>query len=193
MGFESPAVTATVASGSARASLVVGAKTAEGDYYARDTSRPLVFTVEPALVEEMSKPVGDLRRKDLFDARAFTATRVEVVRDGKTYVFEKVKTGEKEAPTTEKWRQTTPAERDVDLSKMDPMLSGFTNARAQSWVSSAAGLGLERPQIALRIWYDEGKKNEQVSLSRKGDDVYVARSDEPGAAKIASADYETAL
>jgi hypothetical protein len=193
MGFEKPAVTATVASGSARASLVVGTKTPEGDYYARDTSRPLVFTVEPALVEELIKPVTEFRRKDLFDSRAFTATRVEIVRDGKTYTYEKVKTGEEEGPTTQKWRQKTPTERDVDLSKMDPMLSGFTNARAQSWVSSTAGLGLDQPQIALAIWYDEGKKQERVSLSRKGDDVYVSRGDEPGAAKISTADYETAL
>lgn len=193
MGFDRPTVSATVATGSARATLVVGAKTPEGDYYARDSSRPLVFTVEPALVEEMIKPVAEFRRKDLFESRAFTATRVEIVRDGKTYVFEKVKTAANEGPTAQKWRQTAPTTRDIDLSKMDPMLSGFTNVRAQSWVPDAAGLGLDEPQIALTLWYDEGKKQERLAIARKGNDVYVSRSDEPGAANISVTDYETAV
>jgi hypothetical protein len=192
MGFTRPTATAIVATGSARATLLVGGKTKEGDYYARDTARPLVFTVEPALVEEMTKPVSDFRRKDVFEFRPFSATRIELTRDGTTYVFEKVKTEEKEGPTTEKWRQTAPSTRDIDLSKMDPMLSAFSNMRAESWVASTSGLGLDTPQITLAAKFDEGKKEERVAFARKGDQVHVMRADEPGAAKISTADYETA-
>lgn len=193
MGFDKPTASATVASGSSRATLLVGAKTPEGDYYARDTSRPLVFTVESSLVDEMKKPVSEFRRKDLFESRSFTATRIELTRDGKTCVFEKVKTTEKEGATTEKWRQTSPTARDIDLAKMDPMLSGFSNVRAESWVSSTAGLGLDQPQITLAVGFDEGKKEERLAFARKGDEVFVSRADEPGAAKISTSDYETAL
>ena len=48
--------------------------------YARDPSKPMVVTIESALLDELKKAPADYRQKDLFDARAFNATRVELVR-----------------------------------------------------------------------------------------------------------------
>jgi hypothetical protein len=194
-GLDTPEATASLTTGSARATLEVGSKTPEGDYYARDTSRPLLFTVESALVEELLKPVSDFRRKDLFEFRSFNATKVEVTRDGQTYVFEKVKAPPDKdgAAATDKWRQTAPQGRDIESSKIDPLLSGFSNVRALSWLASTSGLGLDKPQATVTATFDDGKKTERVAFARKGDTVYVTRADEPGAATISSADYETAL
>lgn len=192
-GLEKPAETAAVTAGSARAALVIGAAGPDGNYYARDLSRPLVFTVESSLVDDLKKAPGDFRRKDVFDYRPFNATRLEVTRNGKTTVFEKVKNPDPKAIATEIWKQTAPAAKDVKLEKADAAFSGFSNLRADSWTMDTAALGLDKPEATIVAAYDKGAKHERITFSRKGSDVYAARADEPGAAKIPTPDYESAL
>ena len=190
-GLDKPPVTGTVVSGSARATLQIGSATKEGTFYARDTSRPLVFTVDSSLVDDLKKTVADFRRKDVFDFRPFNATRVEIAEGGKNYVFEKVKKNEPKAATSEVWQQKAPSTREIDIQKMDSFLSGFSNLRAESWVESGAAPG-GNPTLAFVITFDDGKKVERVSFARKGTDVYAARADEPGAAKVSATDYDSA-
>jgi len=45
-GLDKPQVTVTVGAGSARAELALGAKTEDGNVYARDLSRPMIFALE---------------------------------------------------------------------------------------------------------------------------------------------------
>jgi hypothetical protein len=189
-GFDKPTLTVTITGGSAQAALKIGGKDDQGNYYATDTSRPLVFTVEPGLVDELNKPAADFRRKDLFDFRPFNATRIELSRGGETLVFEKVKNEDENAPTTEKWRQSLPSARDVDMQKMDAFLSGFSNIRIESWSEKPAP---QTPQMALAVKFDAGKKDERVTFARAGNTVHVSRSDEPGTATISATDYETAV
>jgi hypothetical protein len=190
-GFDTPALTVTITGGSAQATLKIGEQDEEGNYYAIDAARPLVFTVEPSLFDELKKSPSDFRRKDLFDYRPFNATRVELVRAGQTFVFEKVKNEDKNAASTEKWRQASPAPRDVDMQKMDSFLSGFSNIRIEAW--SARPAAVQPAQITLSVKFDEGKKEERVLFARSGNTVNVSRSDEPGSATISATDYETAV
>ena len=74
-GLDKPAATATIGSGSSQATLALGKAAGEGTVYARDLSKPQVVTVESALLDELKKAPGEYRQKDLFDARAFNATR----------------------------------------------------------------------------------------------------------------------
>ena len=78
-----------VGSGSSQAGLAIGKSAGEGVVYAKDLSRPMVFTIESALADELKKPADDFRIKDLFDARSFNTTRVEIARGGQTTAFEK--------------------------------------------------------------------------------------------------------
>lgn len=188
-GLDKPVATATLAAGSARAALQIGKATADG-VYARDAARPAVFTVESSLVDELKKAPGDYRRKDVFEFRPFNAARLEIVREGKTYAFEKVKGTGKEA-NTDKWRQVAPAARDVDASKMDTLLSRLSNLRAQSFVD--ARTVLDKPDVTVVARYDDNKKQERVVFGKSGTDVHAGRAEEPGAAKIDSNEYNEAL
>jgi len=59
-GLDKPAVTVTVMSGSTRAALALGKK--DGDsVYARDLSRPLVFTVSSTAAADLDKNADSLR------------------------------------------------------------------------------------------------------------------------------------
>ena len=40
--------------------------------YAKDVSRPLVFTVDKTLADDLKKSPADYRLKDIFDFREFT-------------------------------------------------------------------------------------------------------------------------
>ena len=86
-GLDKPEITVHLGSGSSQAGLAVGKSAGEGVVYAKDLSRPMVFTIESAVADELKKPADDFRIKDLFDARSFNTTRVEIVRGGQTVAY----------------------------------------------------------------------------------------------------------
>jgi hypothetical protein len=143
-----------------------------------------VFTIDAALVTDVTKETAEFRQKDLFDARPFNATRLEITRGAETLVFEKTKTKNKEGQEEEKWRQAAPSARDLDQPKAESLVSAVTGARATSFVDSTAKTGLDKPELAITVKFDDGKREEKVSLARSGSDGYASRAGEPGAAKV---------
>lgn len=182
-GLDKPAATVRLGSGSAQATLIIGGPAETGSLYAKDLSRPAVFTIESGLVDDLKKDASEYRQKDLFDARSFNTTRLEIVRNGQTTVFEKAKVKDKDGKEQEKWRQTAPAARDVDAARVDALISAATGARATGFVNSAAKTGLDKPELSLTFTYDEGKE-ERVAFARTKDAAYASRAGSPGAAQV---------
>jgi hypothetical protein len=182
-----PALTATVAAGSSRASLAFGKATPEGDVYARDTSQAMVVTVGKDILDDVRKEPTDFRRKDIFEFRPFNVSRLEITRGSDTHVFEKTKA----ADNAEKWKRTAPKAADVDSGKMDDFLSKLTALRAQSFVDPLPQGAETAVTVAAR--FDDGKRNERVRLDRKGDDVFAIRPEEAGAARFAASELEETL
>ena len=171
-GLDKPAATVHVTSGSAQAGLAIGKSAGDGVVYAKDLSRPMVFTVESALADELKKPADELRLKDLFDARSFNTTRLEIARGGQTVAFEKDK---------DTWKQVTPAAKAVDGAKVDALLTALTNTRATGFVDKAPAL--DTPELTASVTFDEGK-TEKVVFARQGSDAFARRDGDKGAAKI---------
>lgn len=171
-GLDKPAITARVGTGSAQAALAIGKSAGEGVVYARDLSRPMVFTVESALETELKKPADDLRIKDLFDARAFNTTRLEVTRGGQIVTFEKDK---------DAWKQVTPAAKPADVAKLDALMTALASARATGFADKAPAL--DTPEVTVSVKFDEGK-HEKVSFARKGTDAFARRDGDASVAKI---------
>jgi Domain of unknown function (DUF4340) len=183
-GLDKPLATVTIGAGSSQARLAVGKSAGEGTVYAQDLSRPMVLTIESSLLDEFKKDPGDYRQKDLFDARAFNANRVEVTRGTETVAFEKTKTKNKDGKDEEKWRQVAPITRDVDQPKVENLISTATQARASSFVDTETKTGLEKPELTIAIKSNDGKREEKVAFAKSGSDGYAARAGEAGAAKI---------
>lgn len=192
-GLDKPAATVTVGAGSSRATLMIGKATPEnsGMVYAKDAARPEVFTVEGALADDLKKPATEYRRKDVFDFRAFNATRVEVTRDNVTMAFEKVKGDGKDVQ--DKWRQVLPAPRDVDQPKVENLLNKLSGLRVQSFAEAKTKTGVDAPVLTVVAKYDEGKNEERLVFGKVGADVFAARKDEPGAAKIDGNEFDEAI
>jgi len=181
-GLDTPAATVRIGSGSSLATLLVGSAAEEGNVYAKDGSRPAVFTIEASLLEDLKRDAGAYRQRDLFDARSFNTTRVEVARGGVTLVFEKTTAKDKDGKEEQKWRQTAPA-KDLDSAKVDALLSSLTGARADSFVTATpAGA---KPEAVFGLKFDEGRKEERVTFLKAGSDAYAVREG-GGAAKIDS-------
>jgi hypothetical protein len=191
-GLHEPQATVRIGTGSSQAVLLVGGKAGEeGNVYAKDQSRPAVFTLESSLLDELKKDASEFRQKDLFDARSFNTTRVEIARGGQTRAFEKTKVKNKEGVEEEKWRQVAPETKDVDSAKVDSLLTSITGARADSFQADTAKTGLDKPELTATLTFDEGKKKESVAFARSGSDGYASRAGEPGAAKIPTSTVES--
>jgi hypothetical protein len=184
-GLNKPALTATVRGGGTQATLLIGNDT-QGTRYAKDVNRPIVFTVGENLLKDLQKDAPSLRRKDVFDARPYSASRFEFKRGADVVAIDKAKnkTG------SEVWKNT--AGKELDTEKAADPLNKFTNLRADSF-EPAVPAGAKSPELTVTVKFDDNKKTETISFLRAGSDVYATREGEPGAAKIPTSAYEDAL
>jgi hypothetical protein len=183
-GLDMPPLSVSIGTGSARSTLLIGTPNPEGQPFAKDAARPTVFTVEQTLTTDLSKAVGDYRRKDVFDFRSFNANRVELRRDGATRVFEKTTTDGKDS-----WKDQ--AGKVVDTAMVETLLTNLTNLRAPAF--EGAHDSLKAPALTVVAQFDDRKKTETVTFGRAGTDVYAGRADEPGAAKLEANTFDEAL
>lgn len=183
-GLDRPSTTATVTAGSARASLLLG-RTEAQSAYAKDASRPMIFAVEESLATDIRKPLADLRRKDVFDFRSFTANRIEVRRGADTFTFEKAK----DKDGKEIWRNA--AGQNADTAKVEDLLTKLSNLRATTFESTPPA-SLNSPDLTVTVRFDENK-TETVTLGKSGTDVFASRADEPGAARLEATPYDDAV
>lgn len=182
-GLDKPSATVRIGSGSSQATLVLGTAAGEGSVYAKDLARPDVFAIDASLLDDLKKDPSEYRQKDLFDARSFNTTRVEIVRNAQTAAFEKTKGKDKDGKEEEKWRQVAPAARDVEAAKIEALISAATGARATGFVESTAKTGLATPELTVAFKFDE-RKEERVAFARSGGKAYASRADSPGAATV---------
>jgi hypothetical protein len=183
-GLAKPAATVTIGNKSSQATLELGTTKEEGKLFARDASRPMIFTVDASLLDDLRKDPSEFRQKDLFDARAFNATRIEVTRNGETLAFEKATTKNKEGLDEETWRQVAPAPKDADKEKVSELLSAATSVRADSFADNMPSGATAVPDVTVTIASDEGKRKETVQFTRTGTDAWASRDGEPGVAKV---------
>ena len=181
-GFDKPQAVVNLHLGSARATFEVGGKADDTTTYVRDTSKPDIYTIENTSADDFKKPADDYRKKEVFDFRAFDATRVELTRNGQTVIFERVKAKDDKSPDT--WHRVSPNPGDPDRSKVESLLAGLADVRATSFVDSTAKTGLQTPALVVDAKFDDGKKQEKVTFGKNGSDAYASRPDDPGSAKI---------
>ena len=90
-GLDKPVVIATIGMGSSAMKFELGKEADAGSVWARDASKPAVFSINNGVAMELQKKVDDFRRKDVFDFRPFNTTRFEITRGKDTRAFERVK------------------------------------------------------------------------------------------------------
>ena len=194
-GLDKPTMTVTIGAGSAKTVLEVG-KTENGDMYARDASRPLVFTVDSTLATDLNKNFDDYRKKELFEFRPFYLDRMRAVLDApggpKTYEFEKQKPAQPSDPETWKVTRIGGASHVADQSAMDDLLNKLAGIKAESFVDAKTRTGIDKPALVVSASYDRGKF-ERVRFGQAGDAAFGQRDGEPSVAKIDEASMRAAM
>ena len=161
--------------------------------YARDLSRPVVFTVESSVIEDLKRKPDDFRVKDVFEFRSFSALGVDLTYGGQTYTFEKQKAAsEQQSTTAEVWKQTKPAAKDVDQPKITDLLTTISNLRADTFTDKPAASG-EELTITARHGEAASPATDRVVLRKSGAVVHAIRAGEPGAAVVPAADFDKAI
>ena len=186
-GLDKPQVVVTIAAGSAKAELAIGKTEDDTHVFARDLSRPLIFSVDKTLLDGLTKKADDFRVKDAFAYRSFTATGMDIVYGGQTYSFAKKKEGE-----VEKWAQTKPADKAVDGAKFDDFLTTLSNLRAESFAEKAL-TGGDSVTVTARFGDANAPQTETVTLRKVGTVVHAIRAGEPGAAVVSTTDFDRAM
>jgi hypothetical protein len=191
-GLDRPDVIATIGMGGSSVKFELGRDADAGAVWARDPSKPAVFSINNGVAEELRKKPDDLRRKEVFDFRPFNTTRFEITRGKETRAFERVKgTGENAVDT---WKQVAPTDKTVDASNLEGALLDFSNLRADSFVDRAgATTGHTNPTAVIAVKFEDGKKDERVTFGAASGSVFATRPDQPGALKLEAASFEAAL
>jgi hypothetical protein len=198
-GLDTPRLAATVEVNGDRHSLLIGDENPAATVYARDAARQLVFTIDAALVDDLARGADTYRQKDLFDFRPFNAAALTVERGDRTIRFEKTSAaadeGAEEAAGAieEEWRRVEPEPADVERAEMDTLLRALSELRADSFVASRDGTGLDAPLVTVTATYGDDAQEERVLIGRSGDATYGLRGDEPGAAVVDSDAVDAAL
>ena len=185
-GLEAPRLTAVVSTGSTRATLLIGDATDDGIVYARDAARPLVFTVEESLVDELMRLPDVYRQKDLFTFRSFNATRVEIAQPGSTLVLEKSDGDPSE------WRRLEPAPGEIGQPQVTALLSALSGLRADSFADADASVGRSSPIATVTVRFGDDQE-EQVVFDRVADEVHATVADDSSAGIIDAAVFDAAL
>lgn len=180
-GLDKPAASVTIGTGSARATLLIGTQSEEGSVYARDASREEVFTIDAGVLDDLKRDASEYRQKDLFDARAFNTTRVEITRGGQTMAYEKTTVKNQEGAEEQKWQRVAPSAGEVDGAKVDTLLSTITGLRADSFLPKPPSGAQAELTIALTF---DGGRTERVTFFKSGSEAYAVREDAGSAGKL---------
>ena len=198
-GLDGARLAATVEVGSESHTLLVGDENPAATVYARDAARDLVFTIDAALVDDLARGADPYRERDLFDFQPFNAATLTVVRDERTIRFEKGPPaegaeGEDDGVAGEDvWRRIEPEPADIERPEMDALLRALADLRADSFVESRQGTGLDAPLAAITATFGDDGEEERVLLGRSGDATYGVHGDEPGAALLDTEAVDDAL
>ena len=172
-GLDKPDFTVTVSTGGKRATIIVGKKGDDG-LYAKDVSRPMIFTVEETITQDFAKDLNEFVRKEMFDARSFTTNHIEFHRGAETLAFDK----SKGADNKDVWKNA--AGKVVDTAKIEDLLAKVSNLRAMKF-EATKNASLKMPALTITVRFDENK-TETVNFAKSGIDVFASRADDPGSA-----------
>lgn len=191
-GLDKPQAVATIGVGSTRASLALGTKAPDGTIYGRDLTRPLIFTVEAALLDDLKKKTDDLRQKMMFEFRSFTAVSVDIAHGAEAFTFVKGQAPAAPNATTppiEVWKQSKPAAKDIDSNKLTDFLVDLANLKAESFVDRPVA-STDEYVFTIRFGDDKAPKDERVTVRKSGAVVHAIRQGDAGAAVIPTADFD---
>ncbi|BCS31510.1 hypothetical protein TBR22_A07110 [Luteitalea sp. TBR-22] len=171
-----------MAGGKTLAQVFVGSPSGDTAVHMKDAARPIVFTVEKGLADDLQRAAAAYRAKDVFAYRMFNLSRLVLMWGDDSRTFEKKKAGTG-ATATETWVQVAPADTSVKAATIDDIASRLGTLRAEGWVEAVpAGA---TPVLSAVATFGSGTQ-ERVAIVQANNRMYATRDGEPGAATLGS-------
>jgi uncharacterized protein DUF4340 len=184
-GLANPAVTLTASDDTGKKFTLEVGKKDGNDYFARDTSRPMIFHVNSDLYTQLTKNFGDLRDKKVLHLDATDLSRIEIHNDHGSLVANKTGDDWKiESPDAQKGKTAAP------YKFVDP-LTGLRADQVIDHAGTEITSKLVKPAIEATLT-DKNKKTITLRVSKPvGDVVYAESSDSPAVYKLKKQDFDT--
>jgi Domain of unknown function (DUF4340) len=178
-GLASPAISfAAVDSKGGKSALVVGKKDGEA-YFARDLSRPLVFSIDQALHTKLSETLDDLRDKSVVHVASADVERMEIRNASGTIVLSR--------KNPDEWVFESPVAQKGKSAAGDRVLDALTALQAEQLIDRPAANLLTQfaGSTVTAVLTLSGGKTLTVRFSKpSGDFVYAQASDSPALYKL---------
>jgi hypothetical protein len=147
-GLDAPDTTVTVGlKGGKKATVLVGKKKGEEDYYVKTADSPTVFLVKKYNLERVNKRPVEFREKAMCNLNEGEITEVSVSRDKESYTLVKQpgKTG------NDAWKLAKPAGVTLDPAKVTGIVGAFKDWKATSFAedNSPKSTGLVKPTATI--------------------------------------------
>ena len=146
-GLGDPVLTATVTlKGGKTASVLIGNKKTDDDYYVKNGESPQVFLVKKYGVEHVNKRPVEFRDKTICDIAEADLTDLAVTHGAESYTLTRTIT-----KTGKDWKATKPAKTEVDGSKVTPIAGAFKAWKATGFADdpSPKATGLAKPSATI--------------------------------------------
>ena len=169
-GLDPPTLRVEVSVGDAVHSLWVGSEQ-EGSYYARDLSRPPVFTLDSSFVHQLNRASFELKSRKLFDFTREEVNRVEFayrdssilcVRDSVVWL-------------------AVPQDRPINAMELQAVLFNMEKLKVEKFPPLAQNphrdYGLNPPRMRIRLWAGEETVGDLSLGEEEGELVYVKKGE----------------
>lgn len=173
-GLARPAVTLEVDEKNGKALRLLVGKKVEGDYYARDSSRPMIFRIGADLYKTLSKGFADLRDKALVHVDPDAVARVDVRNSHGAIACAQGADG--------KWTIVAPAAEKGKIIQSWKLFDPLQEAHAKKIFdspSAALRAKLAKPAVQIILTGKSGKKTMIRISAASGDSVYAQTSASP--------------
>jgi hypothetical protein len=149
-------------------------KDKDKNYYARSSVVEGIHKIFSDIGDGLDKGLDDFRNKKLFDFGWSEPSRIEVRREGKTVVYQKV---------GDKWMSGDQA---MDSPSVQALIDKLRDLSAVKFPEKGGGA----PVLEITVTSNEGKRVEKVILSRQGNSWFATREKEPAVYELEASAVE---
>jgi hypothetical protein len=178
-GLASPAISFTATDSKGKTSTLVVGKKQDGQYFARDTSRPTIFRIDEDFYKKLAQTVGDLRDKKLAHFDPATITHLEIHNASGTFICTR--------KSDTDWTIDAPADQKGKSPEVSKLFFPLEQAVAeQVFDQPPADLRakLAKPAFESTMTDKSGKKLTVQISGESGGFVYARTSESPAIYKF---------
>ncbi len=178
-GLASPAISFAAVNTQGKTTTLIVGKKEDGQYFARDTSRPTIFRVDEGLYKKLAQTAGDLRDKKLAHFDPAAINHVEIHNASGTFICTRKSDTDWtiDAPTDQKGKS-------AEISKLFLPLEQASAEQILDQPPADLRAKLAKPAFEATLTDKSGKKLTVQISGESGGFVYAKTSDNPAIYKL---------